>query len=178
MTERSYFWPINPAVGDAVYSPYNAEEFNAWLLSYQTGNSTNLDADDVILVVPGYLDDLYIQTAGVGTHSVVVSAGAAIIHNCFYISDMSISLPIDVATAGYTRKDSVVLRWHNQRVRVAVLKGAETTGVAVKPALTQTVGTWEVELAVIYVDGDVTYIQDKNIDDKRRFLYNNYNLTF
>lgn len=178
MTERSYFWAQDaPPVGDAIYSPYNAEEFTAWFASPVVSNSENdyiSTQTDYCFVVPGYLDNLRIIPNGDGTRSVSVLPGAAFIHDYLYMLDVSKTLSIATIDSTKYRIDSIILRLKDDKVRLAVLSGAPTTGTPAKPAVTQTPGTWEVEIATVYVNGTDTYIQNKNIEDHRKFLYNHY----
>lgn len=183
MTEKSYLWQQEtPPIGDDVYSPYNASEFNDWMFSNLIGDSLDLvyattDNLDDAFVVPDYLNTLFMDATGDGAHSVTINSGAAIVHGHLYILDEGVSKPIDLASAGMFRIDSIILRAKNNKVRLEIIKGAEVASDPVKPVLTQSTGTWEVELATVYVDGDFSVLENKNIEDQRKFLYNNRSRT-
>lgn len=178
MTEKSYMW-THGVGGDASYSPYDASEFNLYHFLPLVGDGIN-----TTYVVPGYLNDLEVQSPnnGLGASSffgVVVKPGAALLNNYLYLLDETKTLIIRKPSAGYVRRDIVVLRYTNinnkPKIRLGVVEGTDSLADnAATPALTQTLVTYEVALAIITVNGNAVSIYGNYIEDRRRFIYNMY----
>lgn len=167
MTEKSYFWD-GTVTGDSSLAPYNAEEFNTWILS----SFLSINGDEAY-VIPGYLDDLEVISSGLSSHGIIIKSGAACFDNYVYISDESINIPITRASTGNKRRDMVVLRVNltDEEVRVAVVAGSEATPDTY-PALTRTANIYEVALAALTVDSTFTYVAPYYVHDRRKFIFN------
>ena len=170
MTEKSYFWD-GIVTGDATLAPYNAGEFNTWMFSAFLSNNIT-DG----YVVPGYLSDLNIRSAGNTAHSVVIESGAVCANNVLYVLDSAKTFPILRASSDRFRRDSIMLRinYNTRQARLAVIVGAENVwpGDALAPTPTRTASVYEIVLADVLVDSTLTYVSDAFVYDKRRFIYN------
>lgn len=168
MTEKTYFWDHGTG-GDAVYSPYNAAEFNPYMFLPLTGGVTSEG-----YVIPDYLDNLWVRSAGDTAHSIVVYPGAALVNNYIYVSDETKAISVTRPLPGTSRRDLVVLQYKttggNPVIRVLIKEGGAVASNPSEPVLTQNSGTWEIALAAIYTDGDNTYLSDSFVQDRRRFL--------
>lgn len=174
MTEMSFFWDDGIG-GDAAYSPYNSEDFNQYSFMPILG-----DEMDYPYVIPGYLNDLEVATAGASQHAVFVYSGAACFKNRLYILDTDVTIALTPSEDGYGRIDAIVLRYnaHANTIRLAVVEGAESifdiTTQPEKPTLTKSAALWEVPLAYVLVDGRLDNIRAVHVLDKRKFIYNAY----
>ena len=166
MTEKSYFYQHGTG-GDSAYSPYNRAEFNSFMMSRSIGNESG------IFVIPGYLNDLKVNTGGTLVSSVSVSAGAALINGVLYETDTAITVNIPrTVSASAVRIDYIVLRvdYVAQTVRVVRLEGDESTTITA-PDLTQMEGSiWEELIAWVYVDPTTDTVALSDIFDNRQFL--------
>lgn len=174
MTEKSYFWD-HATGGDSFYSPYDADEFNTFHFFPAVG-----DAFDTAYIVPGYLNDLDVLSAGGSQHAVAVRSGAAFINNFLYVNDADTTVSLRRAASGYFRWDTIVLRLDRTTarptIRIGVVEGVEQTTytATVLPSLTQTTAIYEVKLADVFVNGVSTYITAASINDGRRFAKTAY----
>lgn len=142
MTEKSYYWD-GTVTGDASLAPYSTEIYNALLWYLLLSSSVNEG------YISGFEDEL--EVIGVAT-AVSVGIGAAIVNGTFYRNSLPLSFAIDTPTTN-PRIDTIVLRksWASQKVRLALLAGAENASPTA-PALAQLdLLVWEIPLANILI---------------------------
>lgn len=159
MTEKSYFWD-GTVTGDAVYAPYDKEEFNLYVTAWCYSSGSD------ILVVPNYLEDLN-PTPYPNSQSVSIAPGAAIIKG--YLYKLTANKSFSIVTPTTRRIDSIVLRvdYRAQTVRLALKEGTTTS----LPPLVQIVNdTWEEEIIRVFSDSNGTLV----IEDRRKFLHTNF----
>lgn len=99
-----------------------------------------------------------------------VRTGAAWIKGHYYESDAEETLPIGSSNASNPRIDRIIIRldWTENTVQLAVLQGVATSS-PVPPALTQNSSRWEISLAQIRVNANVTTIAAANVTDERTY---------
>lgn len=108
-------------------------------------------------------------TSGTGM-SVNVDTGRAFINCHWMTNDAILTLPLDAADVQYKRIDRIIVRLDTsdsvRDMNIYVLKGTNSLN-PVAPPLTRTLSTYEICLADIYVDANVTSISQSNITDRR-----------
>lgn len=155
MAETSYPWNALPLVGDAVISPYDAENAFAEWMSSLAGLWTGIPySSGIFQVTLGLLG----VTAGVG--QVSVDGGRAIVYGTFYKSTAATLVTIPTPAAS-TRIDLIVLRksWALKTVRVTRIAGVEGSP---EPSPVNTPGTeWDMPLgSVSTTTGGVITVTD------------------
>lgn len=172
MSEGSFPWDCDAGGdGDAgaaiVDTPYSSGEWA--LVDSRRFASDRADG----MVVPDYGDNLRVYESTPNAMTVEVGTGAMFVQGRYYENDAVRTLAIAASDPVLPRLDRVVVRISiaAQTIRLAVLTGTPNAA-PVLPSLTTTAATWEVDLAHIYVQGNILIIDNENIDDKRVF-YNN-----
>jgi hypothetical protein len=154
--------------GSAVWdSPYSSAE---WRDMYSKLFGSNR-ADG--MVIPGYGNNMEVYESTPQAMAVEVATGAMFIRGGIYENNAVATLTIAASDPVNPRLDRVVARITvaSQAIRVAVVTGVAGAAPAL-PALTQGAAIWEVDLAHVYVQGNILVITDEDIDDKRIFFDN------
>lgn len=166
MTQLSRPW-TGTTTGDA--GPYTADNWaQTWRNAFGNGSA---DVDSGPIMGSGVAPDpgLTVAAVAVPNATVNVSAGAALVHGTFYLTDATVNLAIAANLSAFPRIDTIVLRksWAAQTVRLAVLQGTAAASPVV-PTITQTDGvTWEIPLADIAVAAGFVTITNANITPRR-----------
>lgn len=158
MVEKSFYWD-GTTVGDAlVLAPYSVNEFHGiWNKQFSRANNQGVFQD--------ILNELEVTT--IGTTSVSVSTGHALVVGWFYESDASEAVPIPTPVTN-PRIDRIVVRKSQatQTVRITRVAGTEAASPS-PPALSQDEAlNWDIPLAQARIEttGVIT------VTDEREFI--------
>ena len=149
-------------------SPYQSSEWQDLYSKLFLGDST------LGYVMPAFDNDLAVTEKGAPDMSIDVDTGAAMVNGVLYRNNASLNIAVTAADGSNPRIDRVILRvtrGGTQTVRLAILDGTPGASPAL-PSLTQTSGTYEVDIAHIYVQTSAASITDEDISDKRTFAPN------
>lgn len=118
-------------------------------------------------VIRSVLSELQVYGDSTGMQA-KVRTGAAWIKGHYYESDTEETLAIGAADSINPRIDRVIIRldWTANTVQLAVLQGVAAVS-PVAPALTQNSSRWEISLAQVRVNANVTTIAAGNVTDER-----------
>lgn len=121
-------------------------------------------------VIRGQLNDLQVYADSTGLQAKVKS-GQAFMKGHFFESDAEVILSISAADVTNPRIDRIVVQvdWVSNLVQLAVIQGTPAAS-PVAPALTQNTSRWEVSLAQVRVNANVSTIAAGNITDERIFV--------
>ncbi|MBT2722321.1 hypothetical protein [Bacillus sp. ISL-46] len=150
-------------------------------VSYPFSNSPILDASQWSKmaqkwldtgVLKGSLNELQVYADSTGMQ-VKVKSGQAYLKGHFYESDAEEVLAIGTADTTNPRIDCVIVRldWVANTIQLAVLQGVPAATLSA-PALTQNTSRWEISLAQVRVNANVSTITSGNITDERTYERN------
>lgn len=151
MAESSLFWATN-TIGDGS-STYSQTDMMGWI------KRTFGDG-----IVRGYANELAVS---VGTLSVDIATGVAVVNGSPYENDASYNLAVPHPSA--TTAHRVVLRWSDTANTVRIALVSATDGVSTPPALTTTPPIYEILLA----DLTITAADVITVSDSRKFSKSN-----
>ncbi|MBT2727832.1 hypothetical protein J7E63_12875 [Bacillus sp. ISL-75] len=146
--------------------------------SYPFANSPILDASQWSKmaqnwletgIIKGNLNELLVYADSTGMQ-VKAKSGQAWIKGHFFESDVEEVLAISTADSTNPRIDRVIVRldWAENTIQLAVLQGVPAVSPSA-PALTQNTSRWEISLAQVRVNANVSTITAGNITDERAF---------
>jgi hypothetical protein len=120
-------------------------------------------------IIKGQLNELQVYADSTGMQ-VKAKSGQAYLNGHFYESDAEEVLPISMADATNTRIDRIIVRldYTDDSVKLAVLQGVPAVS-PVAPALTQNTSRWEISLARISIDKNVSTIAAGNVTNERTY---------
>jgi hypothetical protein len=120
-------------------------------------------------VIKGKLNDLSVYGDSTGMQ-VKCKSGQAFLQGHFFQSDAEVILPIATADTTNPRIDRIIIRldYTSDSIDIVVLQGAPAVSPTA-PALTQNSTRWEISLAKVQVNANVSTITAGNITDERIF---------
>ncbi len=121
-------------------------------------------------VIPGTGENLLVYADSTGMQ-VKVKSGAAWIKGHYFMSSSEEVLQIGAADPTNPRIDRVILRlsWINKVIDLAVLTGTPAANPTA-PTLTQSTSVWEIGLALVRVNAQVSTISADKVSDDRYLL--------
>ncbi|MBT2723043.1 hypothetical protein [Bacillus sp. ISL-46] len=123
-------------------------------------------------VIKGLLNELQVYADSTGMQ-IKTKSGQVYLKGHFFESDAEEVLAISTADITNPRIDRVIVRvdWVTNNIQLAVLQGVPAASPAV-PALTQNTSRWEISLAQVRVNANVSTITSGNITDERSYVKN------
>ena len=128
------------------------------------------------LIGDGVLTDITNQLVVAETDpvslAVKIDTGEAFIQGFWYQNTTAITKALSAADATYNRIDRIVLRLDkvtNFKISVEILEGTPAASPTA-PALTQTDAIYEISLAQVLVEANVTSVSNAKITDERSFV--------
>ncbi|MFS0822181.1 hypothetical protein [Bacillus sp. 1P02SD] len=123
-------------------------------------------------VIKDYLNELQVYAVSSGME-IFVKSGAAWIKGHYYENDEEIVLAIGQDDAVNPRIDRVILRldWISNTIGLAVLQGVTSVNPE-PPALTQNSARWEIPLAQVRVNANISSIDFNDVVGERAFVRN------
>lgn len=131
-------------------------------------------------VICGFFDDLFTYADGSGMQ-VKIKAGSAHIKGNYFYSDAEEILLINPAptTAGQSRLDLVVceVNWTTKVMSLKIVTGTAASSPT-QPAMTRTSTIWQIPLALVTVETNVTNIAANAIIDRRSWALGTFDIPF